>query len=240
MKKIAYLIMLFFASHYYVSAQVGVGTTNPDASSILHVESTDKGILVPRLTDAQEMALVNPATGLLIYNTDCKEFRFNRGTPGSPNWLKTSRKISVKCSNNAADTSVNVNSNSVINAPIISTINWNDDTSVFTVNTATNTITITEEGRYRISINASLSTNSATDRLTPEMWIRINGTQRGSYSSTGYIRTNNGHNESSLHLTEVFELNANDVISVAIVRTASDGTVNLRSDGSSNIYIEKI
>jgi hypothetical protein len=69
---------------------------------------------------------------------------------------------------------------------------------------------------------------------------KINGTQRGTYSSTGYIRTNQGHQESSLHINEVFQLNANDVVSVGIIRTANSGTVNLRSASSSNIYIERI
>mgnify|MGYP003675058638 FL=1 len=72
------------------------------------------------------------------------------------------------------------------------------------------------------------------------MWISVNGTQRGTFGSTGYIRTNQGHQESSLHITEVFELTANDVLSISIRRTANGGNVNLRSAGSSNIYVEKI
>ena len=233
------MLLLCFALNYSF-AQVGIGTTAPDTSSILDVVSTNQGILVPRLTTLQENAIVNPATGLLIYNTERKEFRFNKGTTASPSWIKTSRNASVKYSNDASDTSVNVNSNSTIRAPIISTIEWNDDTTLYTVNAATNTITVTETGRYRISINVSLSTTSGTDRLTPEMWISVNGTQRGTFGSTGYIRTNQGHQESSLHITEVFELTANDVLSISIRRTANGGNVNLRSAGSSNIYVEKI
>lgn len=239
MNRIAFVIIALLCVDNSFS-QVGIGTTTPDNSSILEVESTSQGILVPRLTTAQENAITTPATGLLIYNTDCKEFRFNRSTTPTPNWIKTSRNTSIKYSNNATDTSVNVNSNTAANAPIISTIEWNDDTTVYTANTALNNITVNEDGRYRITINISLATTSGTDRLTPEMWIEINGTQRGTYSSTGYIRTNNNHQESSLHITEVFELLTNDVISVSIGRTANNGTVNLRSNGSSNIYIEKI
>ena len=240
MKHFTVVIMVLISINYCSYAQVGIGTTNPDASSILHVESTNKGLLVPRLSTAQENAIVNPASGLIIYNTERNEFRFNRGTTASPNWIKTSRNASVKYSNNDSDTSVNVNTNSTINAPIISTLEWNDDTTLYNVNAATNVITVTETGRFRISINVSLSTTSGTDRLTPEMWISVNGTQRGTFSSTGYIRTNNGHQESSLHINEVFELTANDVLSISIQRTANGGNVNLRSAGSSNIYIEKI
>lgn len=43
---------------------------NPDASSILDLSSTSKGMLVPRLTLIQRNGILNPATGLLIYQTD--------------------------------------------------------------------------------------------------------------------------------------------------------------------------
>ena len=240
MNRITSTIFFIISIMFTCNSQVGIGTTTPDPSSILHIESTTQGILFPRLTTAQENAITSPASGLLFYNTDLKVFRFNNGNAATPNWIKTSRNMSVKYSNNAADTSVNVNTNSAITAPIVSTLEWNDDTTLYTVNTATNTITLLQAGRYRISVNTSLATASTTDRLTPEMWIAVNGTQRGTFASTGYIRTNQGHQESSLHITEVFELIANDVISISIIRTANSGTVNLRSAGSSNIYIEKI
>ncbi|AJR03672.1 hypothetical protein [Siansivirga zeaxanthinifaciens] len=239
MKKIS-LFLILVLYHFYNYAQVGIGTTNPNSSSILDITSTNSGVLLPRLTNSQESAIVSPETGLVIFNTDRKEFRFNYGTAAIPNWISTSRNISVKYSNNAADTSVNVNANTAINAPIISTLEWNDDTTLYSVNTATNTITVNQTGRYRISVNVSLSTAINTDRLAPEMWIEVNGTQRGTFASTGYIRTNNAHDESSLHITEVLQLNANDVVSLAIVRTGNAGVVNLRTAGSSNIYIEKI
>ncbi|NGZ90780.1 FISUMP domain-containing protein [Psychroflexus maritimus] len=60
-----------------LKAQVGIGTTNPDASAILELEATDKGFLPPRLSTAERDAISNPAEGLMIYNTDnnCLEFR---------------------------------------------------------------------------------------------------------------------------------------------------------------------
>jgi uncharacterized protein (TIGR02145 family) len=53
-------------------SQVGIGTTNPDASSLLDVESTTKGFLPPRLTSVQRNAIASPAEGLTIYNTENK------------------------------------------------------------------------------------------------------------------------------------------------------------------------
>jgi hypothetical protein len=61
--------------------QVGIGTTNPNAKSMLDVVSTAKGVLLPRMTQAQRDA-ISPGTidasrdGLLIYNTDTGCYNF--------------------------------------------------------------------------------------------------------------------------------------------------------------------
>ena len=55
-----------------LSAQVGINTdgSSPDASAMLDVKSTTKGLLIPRMTSAQKSAISSPASGLLIYQTD--------------------------------------------------------------------------------------------------------------------------------------------------------------------------
>lgn len=48
----------------------------PNNSAILDLKSTSRGLLLPRLTDAQRLAIQNPAKGLVIYNidTDCQNY----------------------------------------------------------------------------------------------------------------------------------------------------------------------
>lgn len=59
--------VLFTATTF---AQVGIGTTTPAASAAFDITSTTKGILIPRMTEAEKNAIPNPATGLMLYQTD--------------------------------------------------------------------------------------------------------------------------------------------------------------------------
>lgn len=53
------------------SAQnVGIGTLTPDPSAILDVNSTETGLLIPRMTAAQRIVIATPAEGLLVYQID--------------------------------------------------------------------------------------------------------------------------------------------------------------------------
>jgi hypothetical protein len=60
--------------------QVGVRTTAPHASAALDVNSTQSGVLVPRMTATQMQAIAAPATGLLVYNSDDNKFYYFNGT----------------------------------------------------------------------------------------------------------------------------------------------------------------
>jgi hypothetical protein len=60
-----------------VYAQVGIGTNSPHSSSLLDLQSTDKGLLIPRMTATQISEISNPADGLQVYCiTDSKLYIF--------------------------------------------------------------------------------------------------------------------------------------------------------------------
>jgi len=55
---------------------IGVGTTVPDASAVIDINSNTKGMLITRMTTAERNAISNPALGLQIFNisTMCFEY----------------------------------------------------------------------------------------------------------------------------------------------------------------------
>lgn len=59
------------------------GTVTPQASSMLNVQSTNHGFLMPRMTTAQRNAIASPATGLLIVNTSSSSIDLYNGS----SWL---------------------------------------------------------------------------------------------------------------------------------------------------------
>lgn len=73
-------------------AQVGINTSTPHASSALDIESTNKGVLLPRMTTVQKTSIVSPAPGLLVYDTNLKCISQNVGTAVAPQWVCLSQK----------------------------------------------------------------------------------------------------------------------------------------------------
>ncbi len=65
-----YLFLFLFLSVHICFSQVGIGTTSPDPSAVLDITSTEGGLLLPRMNEAQRDNIASPAVGLLIYLID--------------------------------------------------------------------------------------------------------------------------------------------------------------------------
>ncbi|MBK7009422.1 MAG: hypothetical protein IPH36_12755 [Saprospiraceae bacterium] len=46
---------------------VGIGNLNPHPSSLLDLTASNKGILIPRMSNTERLAIAAPATGLLVF-----------------------------------------------------------------------------------------------------------------------------------------------------------------------------
>ncbi len=89
MYKVVLILLVVYLTAPFAKAQVGIGTTTPDASAQLEVQSTSKGLLIPRVTSTA--SVTSPAKGLIVYQTGGTEgFYYNSGTPASPDWKRLS------------------------------------------------------------------------------------------------------------------------------------------------------
>lgn len=73
LKKIVLLftgLLLMTANSVSQNISINENGADPDNTAMLDVSATDKGILIPRMTAAQRLAIPSPANGLLVFQTD--------------------------------------------------------------------------------------------------------------------------------------------------------------------------
>lgn len=93
-KLFIFSVAILFAYAFNAAAQsVGINTDGsaPAASAMLEVKSTSKGLLPPRMTNAERNAIANPDEGLIIYNTTTKKPNFYNGV----NWMNYDGSVAV-------------------------------------------------------------------------------------------------------------------------------------------------
>ena len=140
-----------------------------------------------------------------------------------------------------SDTSTNLNVNNT-NAPIFGNEDYKDDGNTL-YEISGNTLIVKASGRYDIRANLSLQgINSGNNRQRTNVNARIavNGTPVGALGASGYIRWQSSHDHSSIHVNEILQLNANDVITVITYREANSGTVYFSASGESSFIINKL
>ena len=73
--------ILFFVKNTSAQVAINQNSANPVPSAMLDVASTNKGVLIPRMSEAQRLAILAPVKGLLVFQNDNSEgFYFYNGT----------------------------------------------------------------------------------------------------------------------------------------------------------------
>ena len=85
-------------------AQTIIGGSVPDISSLLDIQSTNKGLLPPRMTAAQRNGIAAPANGLMVFVTDLNCLQVNVGTPAAPEWLCLEQPVQASTNGSAVVT----------------------------------------------------------------------------------------------------------------------------------------
>jgi len=137
-------------------AQTGIGTTSPDASAKLEVNSSNKGFLPPRVTltsQTDNTTIANPATGLLVYNTGNNPnlvagYYYWNGS----NWatIATSTGSGVYASYMRGSRTTSQSTNLTVNSLVAFTQTDNVAGQDISLNTSTGQITLAAGKTYRL------------------------------------------------------------------------------------------
>ena len=76
------VILITFCGNNLFAQSLAINTdgSSANASALLDVKSTVKGLLIPRMTTAQKTAIASPAPGLQVYDTDLNQLYFYNGS----------------------------------------------------------------------------------------------------------------------------------------------------------------
>jgi hypothetical protein len=86
MKKFKISLIIFsilFFENFSIIAQVGISASPgfvPDPKAMLDVSSSNKGLLIPRMSSAQRTGILAPTTSLMVFDTDVKSYWYFDGT----------------------------------------------------------------------------------------------------------------------------------------------------------------
>ncbi|MGB3152190.1 MAG: hypothetical protein WBB27_16155, partial [Maribacter sp.] len=173
----------------------GNGTVNIPANSTVQIQSN--GTSWHAISAGSLTVISSDTDNLIVTGNDGGAFlKINQGA----RWTNS-------------DIVTDLNAGSVA-APIFGNQDYNDDPINLYVVTS-NTLTVREAGRYDIRANLSLlgiNSGGNQQRTNVNAQITINGNPVGALAASGYIRFASGHEQSSIHINEILQLNANDVI----------------------------
>jgi hypothetical protein len=220
-------------------AQTGIGTTSPDASAKLEVNSSNKGFLPPRVTltsQTDNTTISNPATGLLVYNTGNNPnlvagYYYWNGS----NWTTIATATGsgvyssyMRGSRSAAQTTGLASGSNVVFTQVD---NWaGQDISL---NTSTGQITLAAGRTYRLMAQVpNFQTSSGETRLQLAWYNETAGTYIGS-SSANYPPTSGAAYGASGGMSEaIITTTASTVVSFRVLQQSNTNQLGGNADYS--------
>ena len=90
------MLVIIQISFSQVLISDGTGNATPNSSAMLDIQSTNKGLLIPRMDSVSRKSIFSPARGLLVFDNDLGNF-FIYGTTarGTDGWVDLSSGATV-------------------------------------------------------------------------------------------------------------------------------------------------
>lgn len=264
MKKSISSVILFLGLSGGFYAQIGIATSTISDGIMLQLGTNNKGLLLPRIplisrTSTSPLPTSIP-TGTMIFNTATTGNFPNLITPGiywwsseDMQWTGLSTNLETAAAKyTSSETATNYNATTFQNVKLFGNLVYNESSSIYSINTTSQTLTVKRQGLYSISSLLSFDRleggNDSMVSLTAGVFINGNlaGTQQVfSPEETASIHDNRGLFTHSF--TEYLHLNANDVISIRIKKTDGtfssgygDSPVRIHQNGDSSIALLRI
>ncbi len=168
--------------------KVGIGTTNPDVTALLDLNSTTKGFLPPRMTTVERDAIVSPAPGLRIHNTTIDKAEIFTGTTWKTILTEDIGQVVVQ------ETFASSNVRFFGELALPAAQGWTDTaTGIATIDLVTQTVfgEVKQVVRHNDDTGGGATTSEII--LTAQNWIDIN-LFGASYSGTARLDTVDGVN----------------------------------------------
>ncbi|MDC1309653.1 LamG domain-containing protein, partial [Opitutales bacterium] len=141
-------------------------------------------------------------------------------------------------------TAIRAVSSTNLNEVNASALQWTQEIadSGFTHSNTSNSHNITLDAAGAYLVFANLPIKSNTGRASPQMQIKLNGTQvTGGFASQGYIRNMETTNNSSIHWVGLVQsASTNQVLTIEMSKRAEAGTVDVQTNEKGSIFIEKL
>jgi len=216
MKKEIIFILLVLLFSLKVNAQTGIGTTAPNASAKLEIASTDKGLLIPRMTKAQREAITlsTAANGLMVYQTDdLAGFYVNTSSSTTIAWTRVNTNW-TRTGNDIAYTAGNISTTGALTGGNSSTSNISGFAANVTSVSANYSITSADNGKVIQSTSASAIIISIPTGLPTGFNCTVvqMGAGQVTFSGTFLNRTGFTKTASQYSVVSILHLGSNSII----------------------------
>ena len=236
MKKIFYLFILLFSTISF--SQIGIGTKDPDASSLLDITATDAGVLTPRMTENERDLIENPADGLMIYQTNSTPgFYYYDGSQWEAIGVVPSGSMTPALYTKTLTQAVKVTNTLTGDLNTASATAFNNFTTSNLIGTSSSDFSIAADGitpnfngTVDVVFNIELDLNSTAQRsLVAFRWKHDN--LEGPWVAHTYIRRGTDHEETSANFSTTIKAVSGQKIQIQHKRLNTAGSVISPADG---------